>query len=148
MDKTAVVLMTVLAILVIGLYPYLGIVSKPVVITLTTTSTTTVSRTLTNTVIVTETVTTTAIRNISITTYSEDPEIKIYAKPMLDLLIYVTNAGNTTKHNLKMFVITHYILGGYKLDVRYIEFIEPNTSLRFEIDLSEPIDRFWIYIVH
>jgi len=154
MDKTIIVALAVLSTLVVGLYPYLGIVSKPVVITLTTTSTTTTTRILTNTFIVTETVTTTAIRNISITTYSQDPELNITVVPktfggfITGLRIYLTNNGNTTKYGIKLLIVSRDLLGFYSFSIETIDQIEPGITLRYDIDLPAGVSWYQVFQVY
>jgi len=152
MDKTAVVLMTVLAILIIGLYPYLGIVSKPVIITLTTTSITTATRTLTN--IVTETVTTTLYTAINIAQYRQDPELNITVVPKMfggfinGLRIYLTNNGNTTKYGVKLLIVSRDLLGFYSSSIETIDQIEPGITLRYDIDLPAGISWYQVFLVY
>jgi len=150
MDRTALML-GVLTVLVLGLFPYISYVSKPVVLTSTTTITAVKTEKLTETV--RETLTTTVYTNVVLNHYEQDRDINMTVSPKLyggfinGLRIYLTNLGNTTKYNLKILIVTQDMLGLYNMRIEHIDVLEPKMTVRYDIDMVMPISRYYVFIV-
>jgi len=97
--------------------------------------------------------TTTVIKNITVYTLSQDPDISIKIKPVWyqglfieKIRIYITNNGNTTKYNLLLVVITENSFG-YKTTIKKIDELDPGTTLQEEINPAPATTKYYITIL-
>jgi len=120
------------------------------------TSTVTDTTTLTRTMVSTTTETTTVYRDINVTVYSQDPDVNVTVAPIYSggliqaMRIYVTNNGNTSKTNLLLTIISvSPIYPLYKEETHFIEIdvIEPGVTLRYDIDIVKPADRYYVFLL-
>ncbi len=99
------------------------------------------------TTVTTETVT--KIANVSITQYSQDPDLRLRVKEKRDVLgfidsvvVYVTNIGNETKSALLV------VLSGSSFGkVVNVDELEPGVTLRYEVKLSPAATHYYIVLL-